>query len=411
MELNTFQATDRIVETSLGIANFDDFSSSELTFKSEFIFRNSLNELLIKNDRVSELFLDSLETQRNGTLSMITAFNIGFLVILIASIGIFIVIVLKQLHKEQLNLTACCRLNHQKLTNILRKFKEFHRAIKEEQGVFSQSVNHVTFGTTTAKEKTNKATAKEPKFKRINQVYLLYILKFFQLGVIFAVFVSVISILNHNSITSFKEQHDLLDLADRIKSKDSLAFVAFHELFLTNNLAQIENKPALQTLQELISSLTHIRTTAINSLGRLETSHTPEILKEILLGDPCEILKDLYYTPMCNAVKTVGYKSGLIYLLSSHETALGEVVNQYEASNKTTEALQEIRNKNYGVLSLLNIVISGEGQTLADVIDGNFEKDIAATYSLRGVEIGLFFVVVVFEAILVWNWENKRRSE
>jgi len=108
--LNSFQALDRIIEAGLKLADLSQANTSEFTSIINFLSRNSLNDLIIKNDFISEQIIVSLGLQHD-TINLKLDLHLILTITLVGSfVVIFALILWRQYHKEIANLNALCRL-------------------------------------------------------------------------------------------------------------------------------------------------------------------------------------------------------------------------------------------------------------------------------------------------------------
>jgi len=399
-KLNTFQATDMVIEKSLNLVNFNGALTPETSSESNFIFRNSLNDLVVKNEDISTLILNSLEIQRTSFETIITSCFVVVIFLVSLVILIFGISHWRELKNEEYNLTACCRLSHERVTKTLNKFLLLANMIE------NQTPLHITPFTPPQKQETEKHKAKKehsktPNSKGLHRKYVLSMFKIlFLMVMVLALNISTL-IFNLHFLRSFQQKQDQLYFANRIEARVSLAISTYRELLTTNNLAQVENEPAEDELAKLIEEMVTIKNTAFDYLVT-DGSQLSLELANVLLGDPCQILGEPVYIQLCESSKSLGKKPGMIYLMNDLENSLREKLQDYQASNKTTESLRSIKEQDFGMISLVYIVINAEGELLSSILNKNFESDVNSTH---GIRLFLFVLLIVTTGIVaIFSW-------
>ena len=407
MQQNHFQAVDGIVETALRLSNLADLTEEEGQYLVNFVMRNSLNNLLMKSEDICALIRASLNSQRSDIENIIEMFLIVLLLIFGSFLGILSVILYQQYLKQMNNLSAFCRVNPAKLNEVLSMFVRFKHDVENEQ-VEDQS-EHFSMRklfkekTTATQDSVKRDYNKNPNCWELQKSYGLLISKLVILITMVMIAIGVTSVINQKTIKSSKTMQGQVYFLDHAKSRISLSSVCFVELIATNNTGRIERNFILDELNDLVTQLDEIRIEIYSTL--LDNNEFDDAdsgyIEALLYGDACPFVET---SPgSCASVVARGYKPGLVYVLNGLTNLAKRLIQEYEDSNKTEAALQELNKEFFEDEILLYLVATTETQLIADLINEQFEKDLDSTHRERVYVIVEYFVLVIVVSLLVWR--------
>ena len=321
---------------------------------------------------------------------------------------------LKQTH----NLSAFCRVNPVKLNSVIDDFQRFKQTIQDEEE--SQRIDTVSssYLKRNRKDKTisldalvKREHSKTPDCWDLQKFYFILIVKLAFLILIVMVVVSITSTISKNSIRSSQTQQSQIYFLDHSKARVGLVSGSILELTSTNNTAYIENKLVLSELKDLVKEIDDFRIKIYDILLDNNENEDSEYIETILNGDACRLIDPLSVFT-CNTLVSRGNKPGLVYVLSSYSDLATSVIQDYENSNKTKEALSSIKNEFFEETAILLLVAGAEIDLLSTLIDERFEKDLDFTNKLRiWIFVG-YILLIICVSLLVWRTVLKvfRRS-
>jgi len=408
--LNNFQAINSIVETGLRMTNPEVLADLETTeVLANFLFRNCFNDLLVKNEEISQIINSALDSQRKDIENGLKIFLISLLVVF-GGLGIFVVFTLWQQYLKQLrNLSALCRVNSERLDEVLSELLRFKQHVEDEEIEYHRH-ERTPLSPMRRNKVIEKKLTRDPDCWDLQKSYYFLVGKLVFLVLIIMATVIVTSLLNQSSIKSSKMAQGQIYFLDHVKARTGVASGSLLELLSTNNTAFVEGKLVLDELESLMGEIENIRieitktfldSTDTRNFGHFET---------ILYGDACPVL-DQTTAESCYIVEKRGYKTGFVYILSSYSTISSAVITKYKDSNKTEEALQGMKEEFFEILVLLQQVIRMELTELGDFIDGKFEEDLASARKGRGEILIGYILLIVCVSFLVWRVVLKRFGE
>jgi len=412
INLNTFQATDRITETVLAFIKYQGpVASEEANDRALFLYRNTLNDLIIKNQNISAILVTILYEQHEKMSRNIRI----CMVILAALLGLVLFWIifgfLKQSGKQEKNLTAFCGISSQKVSLTEKRCREFHEILVSGEMMLSSSQDGSSSYTSptirireshkNVKQEGKRDPQKTPKSQEIYTRNYLEIGKFGSLCVILVILVVLFSELDHHNINSFQEKQNQVSLAGYLKAKISLALHATREMIITNNTAKVENRLGTEEIPILIEELKDLRIDIYDSIFNSQAFEDSLEIRELLLGDPCKYLGSIIAL-QCGILQRLGKKGGMIYLLSEFESEFTEELEAYLGSDKSETALNSIRVRVFDTTSVMYIILVTSIQVMEDILNMQLEDHIHKISHQRAALVTLFLVIIVLVGFLAW---------
>ena len=422
-KMDTFQATDRIIESALylyeafsNVLFNSTFVDPEAETRAKFLFRNSLNDLIIANLGLSMAMLESYSQQFDSVKNLSLAFTIIMIVFLCGFAGAFFIVLHRQYSKDIFYLSAICRLNHGKLQLIHQEFLHFQKKLKQEEGgkdlqEKAQKLRHAkTRDENLLSSSIKRESLKVPEKKEIRKRYYIYILG---IAVLLLALLSYV-IYNQASAGGIFDKMDAnkerLYFVNKIRIKISLTSASFKELASTNNVAMVENVQVLTKFEELIKVLKSLRVGIYSTLLTGESLEESPEIEALLLGDGCSMLQ-WSLSPMCASLKNKGMPTGFIYLLNEFEGYMTDKLEAYKASNKTTAALVELQVKDYDIISYIYVVTLNEVELLASIVNEQYEEKMDADTNRRLMSLVGVLLIIFGVGIFGWIFVLKKLGE
>jgi len=413
-DLDNFQVTNRIVDAGLEIYNHGGVSFANAEQVVQFILRNTLNDLLLKNQEISDVLGSSLSTQRDQIDNNITGFLVFLTLLFVAFLLIFIVFLWKQYFKRVTGLSAVCRLNSAKLDDLHRTLVNFKRAIEIEENKRVHNPHNSTSTILSPKklkkhttinysDSTAKREYKTPNHLQLRKECLITMTKFVILTALIMILIAVSSAMNQRHIANTQDMQTQIFFLDHSKSRVSVAGGIFLELTSTNNTAEVENVLVLEKLEELVDELGAItRGLYANFIETEKTIQDFDTLQAVLIGDSCPLI-DPVFSLYCQSLQSKGFKPGLIYLLTSYTTLIKGQAYKYKVSDKTEASLDTLENQSFETSALLYLVTTSQFDTLGSIINENFQQEIEKTRQQRTQIMAIYYVVAVVIGLILWK--------
>ena len=402
--LNTFQALDRIMETGLMIVHETDIQKLEVQEKYHFIFRNSLNDLLLKDQFISDKLTALLDSQRELIEGNIVVYLVVKIVVLVGVLGSFIVLFWKQYRKEVRNLSAFCRISNFKMERVLKGCNDFVEDVE----------NHTSFRDNTAilrDEQVKKEVLKRPNKKGIQRKYLLWVAKNMILLAVFSSLTFWSFHLRQKEVNNFQQEQDQIYFIDYMRARTGLSLITSLELFATNGTAFIEDTLALEKYHSLLSELSTIRVETYSVILNSETVENNALINSTIFEDYCEYFEPADVALDCEILKSYGLKTSFISMLNSYQDTLQERYDNYVNSDKTDSALKKAKAKKLDLALATFMVLNDLQFKVADLIEDELSEEIAGYEKERKVVCGGWIGVILVMGYFCWRMVLRRMKE
>jgi len=407
--LSNFEGTNRIIESGLEAIALQSTSITESLAKFPFIYRNSLNDLLVKNEDISDIFSASLESQRQRITDVVTQYLIITLTVLTVLLVAFCVVIWKQYSLEKSYMHAIIKLNNKRIQDLLNCIQAFIKVIETEKPydqVYNESftLNKIKSkdGTTLNKFGANREHNKTPTYMGMTLKYFIYNATLFAFIMILAGLVIWNTLQNKTSLSFFESTQAQVYFFDHLRSRSYLAQVTSIELLNTQGLATVENVPVEEKLQLCIEEVSTMRIKA-STIFLTDSSTDTDAVKEFLFDDGCS---SEYVTanagPYCSLVAAQGTRTGLIYMLSTLEDSLTSRLTQFQNSDGSSAAARDIEASDYQFLTALILTISYQCAYASELINASFELSLNDAQHSRTVVLIIFSIGLAILCILMW---------
>jgi len=415
--LNSFASTNRVAEKAmeaLALQNTDIPQSLEMF---EQIYRNSLNDLLIKNQKIASELSESVSREEEQ-IDVVTTQD---LILTIAIIVVFTMLISfaiwKQYTQQKANLTSIIRLKTVRLKDAIISTQEFMKVVNSDE-LFIKDDSEMGHGESTRRGKgksdnsngkvgITRENSKVPVSKGILMTSLMY---FGKIIIFVSVLIGIIvwsAILVKNSTKFFHTKQEQIYFAEYLRVRSYICQIAAQELFSAPPDALIENTKIEPWTASAIEGLKNLRITA-STIFQGDDSNYDAALEEILFKDGCSLVYSSQ-AMFCDLLYKKGMNTGLIYLLTSFEGIMNSRLERYQNSDKSAQDLRDIEAMDVELLVAVSLVIVEQclyiRKFLNDEIDSNLQqsdshKNTAIVISSLAVFIlGFVFWIFIFKVM------------
>ena len=415
LNFTSFQATSLIVETGLTVANaYPNFG--KVKNQINYFFRNSLNDLLLKNEDISEVFYHSLDNQRKNIEEIADGYMIAESVILAVVTIVFIVMIWKQYYREKTNMYSFIKLNTRGIQEVMKSFTHFKNILEREK-VFNEdterSKSHLGSQKSNvknhAKGLTKKEALKMPKHSGLRRKYYAYTIALiiFMLTVICLVIMN--SMTDKNSMDFFQSKQNQLYFIERMKSRIYGDRSGSQEMLATNDTAEVMGLKSSQALQAQIDDLSSMRVRAMTIFMDEDTSYDPRI-QQILFSDGCTLLGADGAT-FCMILRLEGARNNLINLLDVLEQNLVTISQTYATSDKSAASIKILQTDDYLLQTAAGITLQAQCEYISAVLNESFKESLTSAAEERDTILIVFSVCLIILCFLLWIYILKNLRE
>jgi hypothetical protein len=294
-----------------------------------------------------------------------------------------------------------------KLLAVSQEIVGFKNALENEEITNKNwssvgSKNGFSQGNVTAGLKSSgKEHVKNPEIKDLRKKYYQYLVKILVFLIALVIFLAINFGQVKIPMKRISERQQQLFFVDHACSQVSLSMASFRELAATNNTALVENTEVLTKLEELTEDLISIRENLYEILLTDDIiSEVPEV-KHIILEDGCKYLNETFQF-YCEILKNKGEKTGVIYLLTDYGDYMTEKARDYQASNKTSEALEKLQTEDYDVITMIWTIVKYELRLISSKLHENFAEKVYEGNTYRALNFAYTMASILIAGILGW---------
>jgi len=416
-EVNNFGLVDNVVDAIQKLTGIKNNSPNSLKSKSaydlfNYILLNVMDDYLYNNEVVTNLFMSSVNKEKNYVQ---LALNLCFIITPLILVGIVIMLTLivwKQYNMEKKHMMTFIRLKPKSIKDLLERLNTFKKILADREPVklhdwleFIQE--HETDGHNEQHQESNYHKRHDVQVIQCSETrvrYFGYILK-----VVFYIAI-LIGIMLWNYGTSQKSMNAIyrrqrqIEFLYHMSVVVSVTYCAVHETFGSNNTNLIMHKKARTALYDSLAEVRLMRNQMAEILREEDGSYDPVVENLAFQEKNCDpygfVPPNLNY---CIVATNKGQMANLNYLLSLGLSLGQEKLNEWETCNKTS--ITTLLNCSYNnVDNLLPPFALGaiEAQTIGDVINVNLERSISDAHTQRNVFLIVFSVCLAIASLLIW---------
>ena len=403
--LNNFAAIDLVVERTLSICIQSYISVPSVWREYHWIFRNSMNDLLIKDEEVALIFFNSIEIQKDQILSTVTL-NLVITFSLLGVLAMTLCIAIIYLYQEEKrNMVAITKINTNDLyiqINEFRRMLECGKLFEDEN--FTQRLEHSKILTKRGGDKKieKRESLYNFNYQTIKNKYFFYMGK---ICLFMAVIIGITSysyLTVKDSITNLTLNQNQLYYINWMRIRTGLSIVLAQELLANDPLQTVENVPLLDKVNENIEELATITDKVTKVLLKRDGSYDPT-LELVLFRDGCEVLNpSALQVLLCNALKSRGIKPTFVQLLTSFRSIFSNKVEQYMHSDKSSDALRGIKIDSYDTFLAISYTITFQANLMSRIINDYFEAELTSSLSNRSTSLNLLIIFVILISVAAW---------
>jgi len=413
----SFQATEAIVQNGLKIVA-ENFNLTKASDQFHFIFRNSINDLLIKNEDISAWALRSLNEQKDDIETVVDTYMISEIVALGFVGALFSIIIWKQYLREKTNMFAVTKLNTAKVEQVMQNLYQFKRSLETERRLDEDEIVEskraskvISAGKGKGKEHQKREHMKVPKYSGLRNRYYRFTGELFVFIVVIIGLVLINSFVDRDSINFFQSKENQLDFTDRMKSRIFIDTITSQELLAVDgDIAEIMNTKCSEYILTAIDDLANLRVQAAAVYKDSDGTTNPKI-REILYTNGCNSIPGYANNGFCGYIESQGVQTGLIYLLDKMELMVSNIQQRYELSDKSKEALVAIQRTDYTLFTFIELLLAGQCSTISELLNADFEDETSASLSRRNAVLIVFAVLMILLCILIWVYVLKKIKE
>jgi len=414
IEETSFGAVERIVTAITMVLNYEGTTAEAIQDVAHFVFRNCLNDVLVKNQKISGTIIGMLNSRRDKIGNDVTCYFIGMVVLNVIILVIFIFSLWKQYVKETTNLTAFCKISNQKVNEVLNECLEFKEIIEEQKSLNVDVM--ISTGLTQRKQNPDDQAKREvnktPNHKGLRRKYYIYAGIFSVFLVLIVGLIVIGATLTGNLLDAFKKEQEQIYFVDYMRTRIALLLQASRELLATNNTAMLENRQAVDEYYYLLEELKGVKSQIYSKLLDEDTVEKIPDVETMLLGDACSLMGDSSQAQFyCQIMKNADTNTGLVYVLAYYEDALSNYLRSYEDSDKSESALMDIQTELYTEIPGYYGVLGNGAVTLSDIIDAKLEAQLESNNKSKIYSLIYCSVVAVIVGWLLWMLILRRLKE
>jgi len=393
---------------NVGLADFDQVVPYVTT-----ILRNAMNDLLIKNTRISDIFQASFEDKKAHYATLVTNYFVIAFSFVIFVLLLFIYIFYYQANDESTKLCALTKLRPGSIQSLQQDFLAFRNIIFEnnsysdgEDPFYSESVKSIYHQGSPSSSKHAKQHQKYlnqyPISKSLWTGYYLSFLKLTLLISILLVLFLVDFILFKNYLNKLSTKVYQIRFIEQMNSRLSVLSGSFLEMISENDTTIIFNTHASDSLLIQIEQLNTIIGSVSETLG-IGSSQDNALIQDVLYGDACEYLNSTSSDyAHCQKLANYQEKAGLVNLLSNFEALANSVYSKFINSDRSSETLFTLQLEVFNQMNTAIFrVLQSENKMIADVLNEDFDAIVNRSQLLNITLNTLILVLIVVGCFVI----------
>jgi len=410
-KMTTFQAIDQIKATLQRLYHMssDDINSSAGYALLRYIALNTLNDIIAKNLDITNLFIDSVQREREY-LQLTMILCITLIPTLLAVIVIMLIyIIWKQYVVEKNLMLAFVKLHPQGIKTLFNTLSKFQKRLTDEEKFEDKSALHLVIVPGGDEQDSRmsiyhkKQSTHLVKYSQIQKKYWGYTAKvlFYIIiltGIIICNYVSA-----QKSANIIYKRQDQLQFANWVSVTASLSYISYTELFISNNTNLVNHMLPMKSLTTTLKQLDTIQNQLETVFLEGDNNYDPEI-KHLLFGNStCSKLTGLLQE-YCQNLQDAGLYTGLNYAISLFRYYLKGKPDQYENVDKTSLThIVAVGLENFDLLVWSSGTGSGDAQVIANLINKKLQNNISDASFQRILILIVFIISLMVVSVLIWR--------
>ena len=407
--VTNFQSVEIYGSAIQSIISMENRSSYEGLEVLEFLTHNILDDFLTKTLEVTQLFLDSVNDQKEffqDTIILclvVTPLSLG-------GIGLILTkIIWKQYNTERNYLSGFIKLKPSGVEHVLSNFVKFRECLINENSFKNKDRDNnieeknlkPAKGSVRLSFRTNNI--QEVVYLGMRRRYSSYTLKFFiylviLLGIMLWNFISAL-----DSTNIIYLRMNQLQFANYISSRTSVSYVTYVELFASNNTLKVEGQTPLASLTSTLEEMKKIRTNIPKEFREEDKTYDPEVKAILYDNDGCH--RFITTTKLhCNAIAANGLPTNLLPLIAAYENSIINKMIDYQNVDKSTMgSILAVGAANLNSTLPLFTVIANEAYLIGEIINKNMSESIDRAFEQRTLFLLVFSLSLFVVSLLIWS--------
>jgi len=408
-KVNTFQATEEFASAVTAVNALSNPVSVEGYNIFNYVTINIANDFQYKNKQITNIFISSVQKQKQSYQIVINV-CLFLTPVLLAALAILLAFIIWNQHQiEKRNLKAFIKINPKTVKEIsdqLAKFKKnlindesFERkwlsGMNEEFEVGPEFEQNSSYS---KKHNTQVIIYKDFRKRYINYILRVTLYMGILIGITIWDFIST-----KISIRVIYNRQDQLQFANYLCNRATTAYTSFEMLYVENNTMLVEHEVTLQSLYHTTQEIQEIQTQIPSSLVEIDGSYNPDVQKILFDNDPdCKNFESDFLLH-CNYLVGLGQPVNLMVVIAAYQSVLTTQYQNYLTANKTTEAsLLAVAYENVYVLLSDWMVLSYEALMISDIMNETLDQKIDENKNARAVIITVFSISIMVISIVIW---------
>ncbi len=393
--VTSFQGCNLMVETVLKALPLLSNSPADSMPYLQFALRNMLNDLLLKDADISELFHGLIQEKKNNTLLIINIFFGMLILVAISGSVIYGFLIFFRYKNEKDNLSAYTKLSKKAVKTVLYNLTSFQEMMDSNTTLEKilhgkQIPDHLTNLQVKSRQEESgrgilikKGLAKPYLWISARVLFIYYVLISLFVGNLFEL---------RSSFKNLAKKADQLYLIDTTDSTMVFMPDLLFELFLSNNSALILNLAPDIVIVNSIANLISLKNIIEDTFKNEENT----IIQDIIYLDACKYFDDdPFIQDYCFQLTNYQENQGLLTMLGNSESMIQTSFNSYMNSNKTAAVIKELTLSTFRELNdPVFFAFRGLCAYLTNVINESFNEKLQSGKDVN-VQFSVFIIIVV----------------
>jgi len=405
----SFQAIDEIQTVIQRLTNLPGAQLFNLSgyYTFNYLTLNTLNDIVYKNLQITNLFLESVNREKDS-LQVIMILCITIIPVLLVVIAVVLIsIIWKQYALEKKLMKAFVKLNPQGIKNLLENLTKFKKRLDEEESFQIKSASLILKADIANESRLSsyhkQQNAHLIKYSETQKKYWTYTVKVslymtLLLAIIIANFVSA-----QNSVDTIYKRQTQLQFANQISVTATLCYISFTELFTSNNTNTVNHMLPYDSLVSTMAQTDIIQSEIADILMENNNEYDPEIKQILSNTSACAKLDGLFST-YCDNLEGIGQFTGMNYVLALFSQYMRTKPQDYLNADKSTiGGIIAVGLANFDILVWSSGVASAEAQMIGEVINSKLTKNISDANTHQSILLGVFVFSLVVVSGLIWK--------
>jgi len=402
-----FQAIDQITTAAKGITSASNPYTLRVEYLFNFILKNTMDDLIYKNQRMSDLFSKLLNEEKDY-LQQVIVMCLIITPVMLFFVGIMTIIIIGFYYlKEKRYVLSFIKLNPKKVELIQKSLKCFERNLINEEE-FGNDQATLLYNTLTKIPKHEENLAKREqsqiiKYKTLRAKYMKHIVK---VSVYIAALTGIL-IANFITANNLKEtiyyRQSQIQFANQLSTTISVTYSTSSYMFCYNNTVNVSNDFAFSSQKKQAIEIRDLQERILNAFQEEDGSYNSNIKAILLTNTQCQGLTgtSYYYCDLMGTQK--GQRTTLIASMGLFENLVNNKIRDFTNSNKSsTQVLVNQANLYQDIYLPTFIIVSAQAQLIADIIDNGLTENISDAYDQRVSFLVIFSISMLVMSFLIY---------